>query len=74
MRELSCDIEYVTISHAYIPLKIYDLVRVNYATMSWSGTLDNLNITLAPSTKCQSKIKRELYDNIQVTKSGEVLR
>ena len=74
LRELSCDIEYVTISHAYIPLKIYDLVQVNYATMSWSGTLDNLNITLAPSTKCQSKIKRELYDNIHVTKSGEVLR
>ena len=74
LRELSCDIEYVTISHAYRPLNIYEQVNVQYADMLWSGTLDTLNIALSPGTKCQSKIKRELYDNIYVTKDGEVLR
>ena len=74
LRELSADIEYVTISHAYRPLMIYELIQVNYSEMSWSGTLDTLSISLTPGTKCQSKIKRELYDNIQVTKSGQVLR
>lgn len=74
LRALSCDIEYVTISHAYRPLYLYEQVNVQYSDMLWSGTLDTLNITLAPSTKCQSKIKRELYDNIAVTKSGQVLR
>ena len=74
IRELSCDIEYVTISHAYRPLNINEQVNVKYADMVWSGTLDTLNISLTPGTKCQSKIKRELYDNILVTKSGEVIR
>lgn len=74
LRAVSCDIEYVTISHAYRPLRLYELITVNYADMIWGGTLDTFNISLAPSTKCQSKIKRELYDNILVTKSGEVLR
>ena len=74
LRELSCDIEYVTISHAYRPLTLYELVQVNYSNMTWSGTLDTLSISLTPATKCQSKIKRELYDNILVTKSGQILR
>ena len=74
LRELSCDIEYVTISHAYRPLVPYELVQVNYSDMKWSGTLDTLNIELSPGTKCQSKIKRELYEDILVTKSGQTLR
>lgn len=74
LRALSCDIEYVTISHAYRPLIPYELVQIKYADMIWSGTLDTLDIELAPGTKCQSRIKRELYDNILVTKTGEVLR
>lgn len=74
LRQLSCDVEYVTISHAYIPLSPYQSIQVNYSNMTWTGTLDTLDITLEPATKTQSKIKRELYDNIVVTKSGEVLR
>ena len=74
LRELSCDVEYVTISHAYIPLMINEAIRVNYSELTWTGTLENLNIELTPAVKCQSKIKRELYDNITVEKTGEVLR
>lgn len=74
LKTLSCDVEYVTISHAYRPLVPYQLVTVNYSNMTWNGTLDTLSIDLAPATKCQSKIKRELYDNILVSKSGNVLR
>lgn len=74
LRELSCDVEYVTISHAYRPLNINQLVQVNYSNMTWTGTLTNFTIELTPAVKCQSKIKRELYDNITVEKTGEVLR
>lgn len=74
LRELSCDVEYVTISHAYRPLAINEAVQVNYSDMTWTGTLENLNIELTPAVRCQSKLKRELYDNITVEKAGEVLR
>lgn len=74
LRELSCDVEYVSFEHAYVPLDVYELVEVKYSTMDWSGTVENTSIDLAPTTKAQTKLKRELYDEIIVTKQGEVLR
>lgn len=72
--EESCDTEYVTFSHAWVPIYIYDVVTVNYSTKSWTGFVDNMSITLSPSTKTQTKIRRDLYDDIIVEKSGEVIR
>lgn len=74
LRKLSCDVEYITLKHAYIPLYPYQQITVNYSEMEWIGTIENMTIELAPSTVTQTKIKRELYDVIEVEKSGEVLR
>lgn len=74
LRELSCDIEYVKFEHAYVPMQPYQAITVNYSDLSWSGIIDNTSIDLAPSTKAQTKLKRELYSDIVVQKEGRVLR
>lgn len=74
LREESCDVEYVTFSHAYVPVYIYDPVTVYYSDREWTGNADNISINLAPATKTQMKIKRVLYDEIVVEKSGAVIR
>lgn len=74
LREKSCDVEYVTFSHAYIPVNVFDLIRIRYADMDWTGVAQNISISLEPSTKTQTKLKRELYSMIQVKKNGEILR
>lgn len=74
LRKLSGDIEYVKLSHAYRPLYIYEPVRIIYSDMEWTGNAENISIQLSPSTVTKTKIKRELYDLIQVEKRGEVLR
>ena len=74
LRKKSCDIEYVTFEHAYIPVIPYQTITVEYANMTWTGTIDDTSVSLEPSTKAQTKLKRELYTDVIVTKSGEVLR
>lgn len=74
LRRESCDVEYVTFQHAYVPVLPYQAITVNYSDLTWTGTVENTTIDLAPSTKAQTKLKRELYDNILVTKDGRVLR
>lgn len=74
LRELSSDIEYVTFSHAYMPISPYDPITVKYSDMTWVGNADNISIDLKPSTKTQTKVKRVYYDVINVEKSGKVLR
>ena len=74
LRELSCDVEYVTFKHAYVPMELYQAVTIKYSDMAWTGLVDNSTVQLAPATESQSKIKRELYDEIVVEKEGEVLR
>lgn len=71
--DVSCDTEYVTFSHAWIPINVFDIVTINYATKSWFGNVDTMSIQLSPSTKTQTKIRRDLYDNIVVSKTGEVI-
>ena len=72
--EKSCDIEYVTFEHAYKPLTIFDPVRIIYSEMEWEGNVDNISIDLAPSTKAQTKIKRVLYENIEVSSGATTYR
>ena len=74
LRKKSCDIEYVTFEHAYIPVIPYQTITVEYANMTWTGTIDDTSVSLEPSTKAQTKLKRELYTDVIVTKSGQVLR
>lgn len=72
--ELSADIEYVTFSHAYVPISIYDLIEIRYAEYEWTGTIDNMSINLAPSTECQTQIKRTMAQEISIQSQATVLR
>lgn len=72
--ELSADIEYVTFGHAYVPISIYDLIEIRYADYEWTGTIDNMSINLAPSTECQTQIKRTMAQEISIQSQAIVLR
>lgn len=74
LRELSCDVEYVTMKHAFIPIDPYQPVTIIYSDLEWTGNAENIQIDLSPATVTQTKIKRTLYDQIEVTKQSEVLR
>lgn len=74
LKKASADVEYVTMTHAWVPLYVYDQVKIQYADLTWQGGLENVNISLKPATETQSKIKRVLYDEILIDKTGEYLR
>ena len=42
--------------------------------MEWTGTVENVTIATEPATKTQTKIKRVVYDKLQITKTGQYLR
>lgn len=72
--ELSSDVEYVKFEHAYVPIMIYDPVRILYSDMEWAGNADNIVIELAPSTKTLTKVKRILTEDIEINSGAEVYR
>ena len=74
LRELSSDIEFVTLKHAYVPLTLYDKVSINYDDYSWTGTLETMSIDLSPSTETQTRIKRTIYQEIEIESRAEILR
>lgn len=74
LRERSADIEYVKIEHAYVPIAIYDPVEISYSDLSWAGTADNINISLSPAAKTQTRIKRILTENIEINSGTTIYR
>lgn len=74
LKDKSSDIEIVKFEHAWIPMKLYDTVRINYGDMSWEGSLDNFSIELSPSVKTTSKVKRVLAQDIIISSSVTVYR
>ena len=74
LEDMSSDTEYVEFPHAYVPISIYDKIKVNYADMEWIGLADNMKIDLSVATKTQTKIKRVRSENIEVTAGSETYR
>ena len=72
--EMSSDIEYVTFSHAYKPLSVFDPVKVNYADMEWTGNVDDISVDLSPATKTQTKVKRIMAADIEMTSGAQSYR
>lgn len=71
----SADLEYVTITHGYIPLIPNDSVGINYreAGQLWSGSITNMKITLATSTPCQMQARSYVRGSIKTQTEGGVL-
>lgn len=74
LREQSCETEYVSMEHAYIPIDLYQPVWIDYSDMSWDGFADNISIELEPGTRTQTKIKKALYQNITVKSAAAAIR
>lgn len=68
----SQEIERVHLSHPYIQLVANDAVKVQYADRFWSGNVQTMAISLQPSTKCDTTIRRFVPNSITVTTSGSV--
>ena len=68
----SQEIERVSLSHPYIPLVANDAVQVIYTDRTWSGNVQNMKISLAPSTVCNTVIRRFVPSNIKVTTSSAI--
>ena len=69
----SNEIERVTVSHPYVPIKQGDAVRVEYADRVWQGTIQNMPIRLAPSTRCDTLVRRFTAPSIQVETVGGIV-
>ena len=74
LEELSSDTEYVEFQHAYVPISLFDKIKINYADMEWVGLADNIKIDLSVSTKTQTKAKRVISENIEVTAGSDTYR
>ncbi len=72
--ELSSDIEYVTFEHAYVPMSVYDPVKIMYSDLEWAGNANNMSVNLSPSTKTQTKVKRVITENIEIRSGATVYR
>lgn len=68
----SQEIERVQLSHPYIPLVANDAVAVEYSDATWSGNVQNMRVTLSPSTKCTTTLRRFVPSSINVTTSGAI--
>lgn len=74
VREQAEEVEYVTISHAYVPIELEQAVEIDYGGFYWLGAADNISIDLSPATKTQTKIKRYIESDIEITKFGRMYR
>ena len=68
----SQEIERVELSHPYIPLVANDAVKVIYTDRTWSGNVQNMKISLEPSTECNTVIRRFVPSNITVQTSSAI--
>lgn len=74
LKEKSNDVEYVKFQHAYLPMKLNDVININYGDFIWAGNLDNYSIELSPSVKTTSKVKRVVTEDVVITSEVEVYR
>ena len=74
LKDKSCDIEYAKFEHAYLPMSLGDSCTIDYGDKSWTGLLDNYSITLSPSVKTTSRVKRSLAQDIIIDSSTTIYR
>lgn len=73
LKDRAAEIERVNLLHAFVPLAAGDPVAVAYADRTWTGTVQNLTIALAPSAQCTTQLRRYASAAISVTVDGATL-
>ena len=73
LKENSSEIEHTIFKHAYLGwLLPNDAVALDYVNQ-WTGYITNMDVSLRPSTQCQTKIRKYLPNSITYETTGEVL-
>lgn len=70
LRDRSAEIEHVTIGHAFAPIGAGDPVAVKYGGSSWTGTVQNMDINLAPGAMCTTQIRRYVSAALTIAVDG----
>lgn len=73
LKENSSEIEHTVFKHAYLGwLQPNDAVSLDYVNQ-WTGYITNMDVTLSPSTQCQTKIRKFLPNDITYQTTGGIL-
>lgn len=72
--EQSAEIEKVSFTHAFIDgMQPNDAIAIEYSDMVWKGNVTNMQVTLSPSTQCQTQLRRFVSNSLEITTDGGVL-
>ena len=73
LKENSSEIEHTVFRHAYLGwLLPNDAVALEYVD-TWTGYITNMDVSLSPSTQCQTKIRKFLSNSITYLTEGGIL-
>ena len=73
LKDRASEIERVNLAHAFVPLAAGDAVAVAYEDRTWTGTIQNMTIALAPSAQCTTQLRRFASAAIDVTVDGATI-
>lgn len=73
--DASAEIEYVNLTHAWLPININDAIEVDYKTagIKWNGAITNLKIKFEEAVPCQLTARRFIRTSVKTTTEGGVL-
>ena len=67
----SAEIEKVTLTHAYLDgITTNDAIAIDYSGMTWKGNVTNMQVTLSPSTQCQTSLRRFVSNSLTISTTG----
>lgn len=70
LRDRAAEIEHVSIGHAFAPIGAGDPVAVIYGGVRWAGTVQNMDITLAPGAMCTTQLRRYVSSALTIQVDG----
>ena len=73
VKDASAEIERVTLTHAFTPIQTGDSVSVQYANMSWTGTVQNMEIALEPSAQTKTQLRKYISAALDIDTDGAIL-
>ena len=73
VKDASAEIERVSLVHGFVPLEMGDSASVEYADKTWTGTVQNMEIALAPSAQTKTQLRKYISAALDVETDGGVL-
>lgn len=73
VKDKSAEIERVSLTHGFMPISTGDSVAVEYANRTWQGTVQNMEVTLAPSAQTKTQLRKYISASLEIDIDGGVL-